>query len=95
MKDRLTITLDRKRALKLRRVSDRRGTTVSEVVAALVDQLDADKPLGGELFSKRFAGILAGTLSTEDAERGDEVGKQLRRTKAYARLKDGQRKRRA
>jgi len=93
MKTKLTLSIDRRKVAKLRRASVRRGTSISQLVEQLADQLD-DKPtettIPGIL---KWAGYLADKLTLEDFEEDSRGGAELRKTAYYERLKKAKQKR--
>ena len=87
MKVKVTLTIDRKRLTTLRTLSRKRSKTISQLVEEYTDEA-AKKEQGPEpLFSEKWGGILAGTLTLEQCERDDKLGADLRKTQAYVDLK--------
>lgn len=87
MKVKVTLTIDRKRLTTLRTLSRKRRKTISQLVEEYTDEA-AKREQGSEpLFSEKWGGILAGTLTLEQCERDDKLGADLRKTQAYVDLK--------
>ena len=85
MKTKLTLSIDRRKLAKLRKASARKGTSISELVSALADQLDNDPVEKAEPGIRKWLGTL--DLKPEDFEEDSRGGAELRKTEAYERMK--------
>ncbi len=90
MKTKLTLSIDPKKVVKLRRASNRKGTSISELVEGMADRLDEEKTPATESRIKDFFGTLK--LKPEAFDEDSREGAELRKTETYQRIK-GKRKR--
>ena len=93
MKTKLTLSIDRRKVAKLRRASERKGTSISQLVEQLADQLDSQPLENAEPGILKCAGYLADKLTLEDFEEDSRGGAELRKTAYYERLKKAKQKR--
>ncbi len=93
MKTKLTLSIDRRKVAKLRRASERKGTSISQLVEQLADQLDSQPLENAEPGILKWAGYLADKLTLEDFEEDSRGGAELRKTAYYERLKKAKQKR--
>jgi len=89
MKTKLTLSIDRRKVAMLRKASARKGKSISELVENLADKIDEQpSPEGAEEANiLKWRGFWAKHLSETDFVADDRAGAELRKTKAYERLK--------
>lgn len=85
MKTKLTLSIDRRKVAKLRKASERKGTSISGLVANLADKLDDEPAQETEPGIRKWLGTL--DLKPEDFEEDSRAGAELRKTEAYERMK--------
>ena len=85
MKTKLTLSIDRKKVVKLRRASTRKGTSISELVEGMADRLDEERTPPAESRIQEFFGTLK--LKPEAFEEDSREGAELRKTETYQRMK--------
>ena len=93
MKTKLTLSIDRRKVAKLRRASERKGTSISALVEQLADQLDEKPSELAEPGIRKWFGSLSDVVTPEDFEEDSRAGAELRKTEAYERLKKSKAKR--
>jgi len=91
MKTKLTLSIDRRKVAKLRKASARKGTSISELVENMADELDGSPAEDTEANILKWAGTLV--LPPEAFEEDSRGGGELRKTEFYARMKKADRKR--
>lgn len=91
MKTKLTLSIDRRKVAKLRKASARKGTSISELVENMADELDGSPVEDTEANILKWAGTLE--LPPEAFEEDSRGGAELRKTEFYARMKKADRKR--
>jgi len=87
MKTKLTLSIDRRKVAKLRRASVRTGTSISELVENMADQVDQAPAEGAERGILKWRGFWAKHITEARFESDDRGGVELRKTLAYQRLK--------
>jgi len=86
MKAKLTLSVDRGKLAKLRRVSKRKGTSISDMVETMAEQVDS-QPESGPANILRWKGFWSKHIAASEFEADDRGGAELRKTMAYQRLK--------
>jgi hypothetical protein len=79
VKEKITITLDRKRAAKLRRVSRLRRTTIDALVSEMTDQLDTRSPAETEQWLESLGTTLVGKITKKDMDADPKLAKYMAR----------------
>lgn len=88
MKRKVTLSLSPGTLAKLQYKGRKRKTSMSKEVERMVDQ-DKDTPKEGEHSGfYDLAGSFADWFTEEDFEADDKAGNELRKTKAYLRMKE-------
>lgn len=77
MKEKITITLDRKRAAKLRRVSRLRRTTIYALVSEMTDKLEPEAVSDMEKWLDSLGNTLVGKISEQDLKADPRLAKYL------------------
>lgn len=93
MKTKLTLSIDRRKVAKLRRASERKGTSISELVEDLADDVIIAPENENEANILKWRGFWSKHLNEADLEAEDQAGSELRKTLAYQRLQREKRKR--
>ncbi len=86
MKTKLTLSVDRAKLAKLRRVSKRKGTSISDMVETMAEQVDSQPELGPANIL-RWKGFWSKHIDASEFEADDRGGAELRKTLAYQRLR--------
>lgn len=89
MKTKLTLSIDRRKVALLRKASARKGKSISELVENLADKTDEQPSSEGaeEANIMKWRGFWAKHVTEADFEADDRAGAELRKTKAYERIK--------
>lgn len=91
MKTKLTLSVDRRKLAKLRRVSARKGISISAMVESLADKLDEERATAtGEGIARLFGSL---KLPPEAFEEDSRYGAELRKTEYYERMMKAKHKR--
>lgn len=84
MKQKLTLSVDKRKVALLRKASARKGTSNSDLVEVMAEKLDAE-PVSAESNIGQFFGSLK--LKEAHFEEDSRAGAELRKTETYLRSK--------
>jgi len=85
MKTKLTLSIDRRKVAMLRKASARKGSSISELVENMADDLDLERDENSGSNIEQYFGTLK--LKPEDFEEEGRAGAELRKTEYYERMK--------
>lgn len=93
MKSKLTLSIDRRKVAMLRKASARKGSSISELVEQMAQQLDEQRADDQKPAISQYLGTLV--LPDEAFEEDSRGGAELRKTEAYQIMKKKAKRKRA